>query len=72
MFLKVVWNREDMPDYTMISCSSYIVRREVKKDNKVFLHIMTENPEHTVCVSGNAVVFVMNENGKTIDTLHVV
>ena len=80
MYIKVVWNREDYPEYTMVECGSYIVdRRENTETGQqpkpyVYVNIQCVDPNmksHSLCLSGRTEVFVMNESGKTIDTIRV-
>ncbi len=79
MYIKIVWNREDSPEYTMFQCNSYIVTRRERGNpdqSEPYVYIVTQclDPNsHTdsVVLSGQAEAFVMNEAGKTIDTIRV-
>lgn len=70
MFLKVMWNRDDFPEYTLISCDTVIVNRLVDDNGQSYVHIITEKSSHSVCLKpAKSFAYVLNNDGKTIETI---
>ena len=70
MFLKVMWNREDMPEFSLIQCGKINVARKKDGADRSYVHVSTDDPEYSVCLKpGRSFAYVMNDDGKTIDTI---
>ncbi len=68
MFLKVMWNREGFPNFSLYSCDEVIVQQRVDEDGAAYVHV-TAN-EHSVCLKpGGYFAYVLNDNGKTVETI---
>ena len=68
MFLKVMWNREGWPIYTMIHCESYIVEHS-EDDDGWYVHVATKNSDNSICLRGKSEIFAMNSDGRTVDRI---
>ena len=66
--LKIYWEQEDFPKYTVYSASKYLV--VPIKVGQIRLHLENSSEQdREINVTTGAKVFVMNSHGATVDTI---
>lgn len=78
MYLRVQWNKPSMPTYLMVECEGYSITYNEDENSpsaQLDVHGRSTEGRHPalrkLTIDGDTVVYVMNDDGKTIDRLVV-
>jgi hypothetical protein len=69
--VRIDWNSKQPTLHSVYSCDHYLVSEEFTEEKGTCLALYLDDTKHHIKLTDHAVAFVMNANGKTVDTIRI-